>query len=159
MGEWLRRWAGVCAVIPTVIYVLLAVLYPAAFTREADSHLFNAVGYTLLATGFTFLVAYILLHANSGLSRALSSRVLVFTGTVSYGLYLYHEPLQHVLIHGTHLGDRGVFPFTLGVGLLVSWISFRIFEKPIVDWGHRLASRLAGGTPEARLRRAPERAA
>ena len=49
-------------------------------------------GYVFTVIGFFYfsLIAYVLSHEQSRMVRLLSSRPLVFSGTISYGLYVYH---------------------------------------------------------------------
>ncbi|HLI57636.1 MAG TPA: hypothetical protein VKY26_11475, partial [Actinomycetota bacterium] len=71
------------------------------------------------------------------------TRILAGAGTVSYGLYLWHGvvvtaavdhptlvPLHHpgVLGYVVHLG------LLLGVSLALAIASWRLLEKPIIDW-------------------------
>jgi peptidoglycan/LPS O-acetylase OafA/YrhL len=32
-----------------------------------------------------------------------------------------------------------VFPLSAAVTILVGWLSFKFYEKPIINWGHRVS--------------------
>ncbi|MBT3996627.1 MAG: acyltransferase [Chloroflexi bacterium] len=86
--------------------------------------------YTLLPTVGTALV---ILFAVNGtfVNKVLSIRALVGVGLISYGAYLWHQP---ILAFGRHLDwvDSGI-AFAVPVGVLVlilSYISYRYVERP-----------------------------
>jgi peptidoglycan/LPS O-acetylase OafA/YrhL len=65
-------------------------------------------------------------------------------GMISYGVYLFHQPING-LLHGLLLGrdywfhepvDVLVTAGSLAVTLAVTTLSWRFVEKPIVAWGH-----------------------
>jgi peptidoglycan/LPS O-acetylase OafA/YrhL len=78
--------------------------------------------------------------------RVVGGRVLVWCGTVSYSLYLWHEPLLHALAGLGLVPDPapGAFPLTAAVlvaaGLAVAWVSWCLVEHP----GSQLRSRVDG---------------
>lgn len=139
-----RRAAGVIAASATTLLVVLTYMIP-SFTRTAGSVLFNGFGYSLVTCAACATVAHVLWEERSLASRILSNPVIVFIGRISYGMYLYHFV---VLSLGRHLlkvpaGAAG----TAGTQLLaipdilitigISYISFRFYEQPIMDWGKR----------------------
>ncbi len=91
------------------------------------------------------VVAVLVLRPESLLSRVLSLSPLVFVGLVSYGLYLYHGPVIQLVWSGLHATgfQRGRMIEAIGAiaALLVSWISFRFYEAPLIAWGRRAANR------------------
>ena len=77
----------------------------------------------------------------------LRSRFLIFTGMISFGMYMYHQAING-LLHGyvfhdePHIRGWGSLALTLlAVGLMygLSYFSFRYFERPFVRFGHRHA--------------------
>jgi peptidoglycan/LPS O-acetylase OafA/YrhL len=65
-------------------------------------------------------------------------------GMISYGVYLFHQPING-LMHGLLLGrdywfrepvDMFVTAGSLAVTVAVATLSWRFVEKPIVAWGH-----------------------
>jgi peptidoglycan/LPS O-acetylase OafA/YrhL len=74
--------------------------------------------------------------------RALSARVMVFVGAISYSLYLYHE-------FGVALG-LGTGIASLAVGIATTLASHYLVEVPTRRFGSRLAARLAAGQRDLR---------
>lgn len=85
-------------------------------------------------------------------SRVLAHPLLVRLGLVSYGIFLWHYPVMVLMI------DLGIFDLapgakfiflagsTLIVSVLLSAITFRLVEKPLMNWSR---SRSKRGTPAA----------
>ncbi len=73
--------------------------------------------------------------------RVLRSRPLVFLGTVSYSLYLWHQLILMWLAR--QLWIDSWTPYTLPALLLIggttacvlAWVSWRLIEKPALSWG------------------------
>jgi peptidoglycan/LPS O-acetylase OafA/YrhL len=148
---YLRRWAPWGVVAALVIFALCSAA--PGFAREQNSLLFNSAGYSLLAALSAGVVAVLVLRPESLLSRVLSLSPLVFVGLVSYGLYLYHGPVIQLTwsamqAAGFHRG-RIIELIGAGVALLVSWISFRFYEAPLIALGRRRASQLTHRRPSS----------
>ncbi|WP_433983096.1 acyltransferase family protein [Tunturiibacter empetritectus] len=78
-----------------------------------------------------FLVVIVALtYGNSVVHRVLSYRWLVVLGEASYGLYLIHIPLWHLLkpIHRGH--SLQTYPFFLALAIGLSVLSFYYLEAP-----------------------------
>ncbi|MEJ2694992.1 MAG: acyltransferase, partial [Candidatus Thiodiazotropha sp.] len=64
-------------------------------------------------------------------SKLLTSRPLIFTGLISYSLYLWHWP---ILVFANLYQDKPIEPWQivilLGLAYLFAWISWRFVEKP-----------------------------
>ncbi|MCA1778765.1 MAG: acyltransferase [Xanthomonadaceae bacterium] len=89
------------------------------------------------------LMMFILLH-DTVLSRPLSSRVLVWLGEISFGIYLWHFPVQQYLntVYGeawnTPLGSLLALVTSLTATLILAAVSFYAIERPVMGWGKRL---------------------
>ncbi|NYF88513.1 acyltransferase [Tunturiibacter empetritectus] len=136
----LTRWSGTTLLVSWAWFTLMSRAWPHVFDREANTQIFNTLGYSLLGVCCASLVAYVLTHPDGALNRALSWKPLTFIGIISYGLYLCHQPVRSAFTGATGLSSRVAFPITLSLAILVSWISFRWFEAPLIRWGHKLAS-------------------
>lgn len=85
--------------------------------------------------------AWIVGRANRGSWRALESRPLVYLGTISYGLYVWHWPVQWLLPrilgcappHGA-----GLFALVLASTVAVASASWYAIEKPILSLKDRV---------------------
>ena len=114
----------------------LAILVTAFATRQANT--WSGVYFsTLCAAGFGCLVAAATLGPpRDRFGRMLSGRPLLWLGSISYSVYLWHEPVLLALA-----GWRGLVPQTpgaflpdvlvvLSVSVLAGWLSFQIIERP-----------------------------
>jgi len=145
---WLRRWSGGFALLFAGIFGALSFWMPVHFDREANTHLFNSLGYSLVAVTSMSVIAYILLHPTVIPSRILQSRPLVFIGSISYGLYLWHISIMLIVMRATHLSitpvsfshRATVFALSFTASMIFCWVSFRFYEKPIMAWGHRISA-------------------
>jgi peptidoglycan/LPS O-acetylase OafA/YrhL len=84
----------------------------------------------------TCVIALVVLRPRSGLVRTLEWRPLVYVGTVSYGVYLLHKLVLHVVNRG-FAGAAVESPELLfAVAMLgtvsVAALSYRYFETPIL---------------------------
>jgi peptidoglycan/LPS O-acetylase OafA/YrhL len=82
------------------------------------------------------LVLPLLLAPSAGPARVTGSAVLRFLGRISYGLFLWHMVVVEawLRITGEQAGQArfGVlFPVTLAITVLLSWVSFRLLEQPL----------------------------
>ena len=115
-------------------------------------------GFSLLAAGFTgLLVATLGLAESNPYRRMLRCRPLVRIGKLSYGIYLFHVPIDawarnlglHPARHATP--DSPIWPelsfYVLGIGAVVyllAELSWRYVESPLLEikerWRYRPAS-------------------
>jgi peptidoglycan/LPS O-acetylase OafA/YrhL len=113
-------------------WMVLAIATPLAFVTEALDA--RWIVFSLSAAASAALVYLSLYSPRSWVQRALGNRFLVYTGTISYGLYLLHKIPFNV---GTALHfDR--YPllaapilFVVAYGMAV--LSWRCLEKPFLD--------------------------
>ncbi len=159
-----RRWVGMA---PPRIIVLVATAAVVVIGTYCQMHGFSepAVRRAILPVIvplFALLVAMLWYGPNDWISRALSWKPLVYIGTISYGMYLYHMVCQYitwdVLTAGLEswprwpkFGLRLLIYF--GATLGISTLSYRYLERPFL----RLKERLAVSPPATvdRPREAP----
>lgn len=125
-----------------------------AFTRDANTLLFNSVGYSMVAIISFFLVAYVVLHKDALLSQTLTLRPLVFLGTISYGVYLFQKLVfimaeKFTARHPIHPWMFVTANVVVTVGF--SALSFYFYERPINEWGKRKAKQLEASALQRRL--------
>ena len=96
----------------------------------ADPWLFKG-GFLLCGAASLLLIAAVT-HRRTAASRVLAAGVLLWIGTRSYGLYLYHWPIYQIIreVSGRPL-SVAEFVVALAISAVVTEISFRIIETPI----------------------------
>jgi peptidoglycan/LPS O-acetylase OafA/YrhL len=127
--------------------ILLAstALLAAVAVLEAASGIrcFDLFGWTLSGICFTGLI--LLIADGSPEAARFRSPALCSVGTISYCLYLIHQPVAGIL-HGLILGsepDTGtpaqlaVTMLALAVSVAVAWLSWVSFERPLLRIGRR----------------------
>jgi peptidoglycan/LPS O-acetylase OafA/YrhL len=82
----------------------------------------------------------------SPMRTALSARPIVWLGTISYGLYLYHWPIYSVLTE-ERMGMDGValFGARLSLTLAIAAVSSYVLEQPVRRWDPVWTRPLMGG--------------
>jgi peptidoglycan/LPS O-acetylase OafA/YrhL len=88
-------------------------------------------GFLLCALATLMMVAGVT-HERAVTSKVLSIPVLLWIGTRSYGLYLYHWPIYQIIrgIAGVHLSVVE-FAFAMVATVIVTEVSYRFIETPI----------------------------
>jgi peptidoglycan/LPS O-acetylase OafA/YrhL len=109
---------------------LVASVWTWLAVREYDDRLYQGglVGIALLAA----LVVTAAAHPGTLVSRVLALRPLVWLGTISYGVYLFHWPL-FLWIDEARTGLSGwpLFGLRMAVTVALAWVSWRFIEAPI----------------------------
>jgi peptidoglycan/LPS O-acetylase OafA/YrhL len=76
------------------------------------------------------------IREDNGLAKILRCRPLAFIGVISYGMYLYNtlvvKAVRPLLAHAGLRHPLAVYPFTVGLTILVAWLSYRYFESPFL---------------------------
>jgi peptidoglycan/LPS O-acetylase OafA/YrhL len=114
----------------TQAWVTLAVTAPLAFVAEAAQ--LRWIVFSLVAMASVSFVYLSLFGTHRWLRKALSARFLIYTGTISYGLYLLHKIPFAVLESWT----TGQSLLNFGVGLILcyaaAYLSWNLLEKPFL---------------------------
>jgi len=127
------------AILIGAIWIVPLMLFSKKFT---DVPLRMSVGLTVIGLGSA---AYILLVVSKNVSgKMLLAKPLKFFGTISYGMYLVHQPIL-VMMHGFILGTRPdvetlpqllVTLTAIPISVGIAWLSWTFFESKIVRYGH-----------------------
>ena len=92
---------------------------------------FNYFIYGILMSGLVFILC-------SGYKNPiLESRLFVFGGKISYGIYMWHAPvvtlvLKSLIFFGLY-SKFIAYPLIIVLTLMVSWFSFRLLELPFLN--------------------------
>jgi len=100
-----------------------------------------AFKFTIVAFAFGILLFLVLDFGF--LNRFLSNRLLVFIGTISYGIYIYHQMVNY-LLHWIYFRkdtsfitaeEKLVTMVSVIVTIIMAWASYRYFEYPLIKIG------------------------
>jgi peptidoglycan/LPS O-acetylase OafA/YrhL len=127
-----------------VCVAALAIFVPAYLYANIEMLPISGGITTCLAFTFALLLASTATSSHL-LSRALSNRWMLLGGAASYSLYLLQYWVMHDLGHrladGWPTGIRlGVFLLLLPVAAIVSYLSYRYFERPAMRFVRRVFS-------------------
>ena len=99
--------------------------------RGTDAFLYRG-GFWLTELGALVLIACALCGERSVVARALSIRPLTWLGTISYGVYLWHWPVNVFLsTERTHLHGLPLHALRFALTFAIALISYRFLEQPI----------------------------
>ncbi|MCE9672353.1 acyltransferase [Myxococcus stipitatus] len=112
--------------------------------------------YSLWSGGFASLLGWVLSGRARGVQDVLESRLLRLMGQLSYGLYLFHalvfplgaaytRPIFSSLIPSSVVATALSFAFEYGVLLLLTCLSWRFFEQPLLRLKERFKTSEAPG--------------
>lgn len=114
-------------------------------------------------TAVALLVGACVIREDNGLAPLLRFRPLAFIGVVSYGMYLFNT----LVVHAVHAAmDRVglghpllMLPFTVGLTVLVAFLSYRYFEMPFLAQKARFSRKPRATVPSPDLAPVAEEAA
>ncbi|WP_404393243.1 acyltransferase family protein [Humibacillus xanthopallidus] len=134
-----RGWEPPAASPLVPFVVLVAVSAFPGHGLAVDHPLFRP-----LATVHALIGLWLVYAAVSGHSRVVASRFMVFFGTISYALYLWHQTFINSRLLGEHTTPRNLA--LIAAAILVSWLSWVLLERPAM----RLRGPLRLDQPSAR---------
>lgn len=108
---------------------LLALLGLSAGLRRFDLHTAQAVLIALIVVGTSF--------RPSSLGRVLSHPAMLFTGKISYSLYLWQQ-LFLAPTHRAFLHSPAALPVKFAGAFAVAFLSYRLVERPMIHLGRSL---------------------
>jgi peptidoglycan/LPS O-acetylase OafA/YrhL len=115
----------------TLAWLSLAIAAPLAFVTEAYNARWIVFSFTALASASFIYVS--MFSSRRWLPAAMNNRFLVYTGTISYGLYLLHK-IPVGMVEALHL-DRHRFvplPFIFVMSFVLAALSWNFLEKPFL---------------------------
>ncbi len=131
--EILRKYLKISAPLSMVCLLVLAT------TANWRVPMMYHFGFFFIELLTTILILDILISPRSIVQSFLSMRWLVWTGTISYGLYLWHYPVYRTL---SALGFRGLSGVVIGLiaTFFIAALSRYALEKPILKLKKRFSS-------------------
>lgn len=142
------------------LVALLPLLAGVAYFLRAGTGFGGPWVHVNLALLYGDLLVLALLHPAAKPHLLFSNKFLEWLGLRSYGIYLLHKPLRLAIVpvlRGLpfiHLAWINL-PVTALLLFVVAEISYRLLEKPVMDWGHRFkydkSPRLAEASRDASI--------
>jgi peptidoglycan/LPS O-acetylase OafA/YrhL len=136
-------------------WILLITTAPLALV--AESYGARWITFTFTALASTAFIYVSMFSPQRWLQTALANRFLIYTGIISYGLYLLHK-IPFGMVQMLHLDRRYSWlplPFIIAMSYALAALSWNLLEKPLLGlkrfFGSRAVSRedLASPTGEA----------
>jgi peptidoglycan/LPS O-acetylase OafA/YrhL len=128
-------------IVPIAIVLILNFLVCAVLFLKYND--LGVLRNTLIDILFSAMLVFALVYKKSFYSKILSNKVLVWVGTISYSLYLFHNIILGILNHifsGQGLEYPHGIPITilaLAVSLFCSWFIYKKLETPFVKIGKK----------------------
>lgn len=125
-----------------ILFVALLVFFVYSSIVEDLGSLDHLFIFSILYGCLIFLS---LAEKDSSLTKIARNRHLIFLGNISYGVYLFHQIINGLLHYGffkqmpsiQDLPTVIVTLLSLLLTILISFISYRVFERRFINFGHR----------------------
>ena len=149
--NWVTRWTAPVAV--TAIGLLVVSFAWTVLISRAHLELIGAIRASFFQVLLAcFLIGALVAPKGHFVSRLFSSRPLVFFGTYSYGLYVYHHFISYYLVSnrtevdlGHYLGSHGLAVALqaiagIGCSVALAYLSYEFFEKRFLNLKRRFTT-------------------
>lgn len=121
--------------------VLLAglMLIGVSIMTALENKLFkNTIGYSVISLGFCLILWYFLNETSSWATKILSCKSMVFVGTLSYSLYLWHLPMVGLanrvrLRLDPYCSEFGAQLFYVAASMIAAMVSYYLIERPFLQ--------------------------
>ena len=130
---------------PALLVLLAGIIYlSTVHVSGRNSFEMVFLGYSWLALFYTCLLLIVVTAKKGMIVSVMRISALRHLGIIAYGVFLMHlaiNGLAHGLFPGkdlsiNNLSDGAVTLAAFLMTLLLATLSWRFFEKPIIDWGH-----------------------
>ena len=145
-AEW-RGWLERRRMTLRVLMVTLAAGIPVLTQMYYVPYGFRtaSLGLTWIAAFYATVLVYALIFPGSKISWCLRIKWLKWLGAIAYGTYLFHQLFLHVIFgaiwgRAPVVNSKGEFAAAfaaLALTLVFCRISWRWFETPLIEMGHR----------------------
>jgi peptidoglycan/LPS O-acetylase OafA/YrhL len=102
----LAKWSSWWILAFCAAWFALRLSLGTRFTRENASFTYNSMACSIVSLASFALLSYLVTHSDSILAKVFSWRWLTFTGSISYGLYLYQLIKRGLVSSGFGLNLR-----------------------------------------------------
>jgi peptidoglycan/LPS O-acetylase OafA/YrhL len=127
----------------TLAMLLVALMAATGRLFDVGGPITMGVRTTVASLGSFALVAFLICHSGHPLFTFLRSRPLVYLGTISYGIYLYHHPIvQSSQLLSNLIGvspGPALYAIECALTLGVAALSWHLVERPILRLKDRIA--------------------
>ena len=130
-----------------LLVITAAILFPVNFylTMEHFTPLVNAWSRPLVGVFIATVVIILYQYPENRLSRIFRLKPLLFMGTISYGVYMFHIPTQYLVFwiggeYTRHIIDSYTFMLSIAAATCtigLAHLSWMLFEKPLLRIGHK----------------------
>lgn len=129
-----RRISRVTAV-PAVLVLTAAIVVMPDFNSSEGADFqkwYYWVGLPLVGLATASIIGYLFTHQHSSVVKMLEWRPIAYSGSISYGLYLWHYPVL-MAIATVYREINPLLWFAIGLALtyLFAALSFRLLERPL----------------------------
>lgn len=114
-----------------ICFSIVLVLLISLISNQVIKDIIERINFTLLASLLIIKIS----KTNSWLNKILKLRFILFIGTISYGLYLYHMFIPFYVIDKIPFMFNYLLRFTLLLG--VATVSYYLIEKPFLNWKNK----------------------
>jgi peptidoglycan/LPS O-acetylase OafA/YrhL len=101
---------------------------------SGEMRLFYSIGFALTAVSAAVVVLQIIVNKRGILACTLRKPGLVYTGKISYGLYIWHWPIFNYLHAHTHLPSVAKIVTGFIAAYVVSMLSYHLMEQPLLKF-------------------------
>lgn len=124
-------------------WLFIVLFFIAICLTSIDVQVGDAAGHFLLALLYGDILILALISTGEKTRLFFGDKFIEWLGLRSYGIYLLHKPVQILtpylllLFFQVSLDRRILIPISLCLLLIISEVSYRFFEKPIIEIGRR----------------------
>jgi peptidoglycan/LPS O-acetylase OafA/YrhL len=119
--------------LPIIPYLLILTPFYLWFTGVNFTYCTDEI-YSVL---FSISIILVCTHPKMNID----SKITVFLGTISFGLYLFHWIILEFIFkwnfipkHSQLLYNTILYSFTFGTTILISYLSYNYYERPFLHW-------------------------
>ena len=131
--QQVRRASAILAA-PALAYLVFVWIAVPDFNDPAAGEamrLYYTVGLPLVGLSTAALIGYVITHQGSRFDRALSAKPMLYTGRISYGLYLWHYAIISAVNTAVDLSPIGLLALTLVGSYAAAGMSYKYVEQPL----------------------------